>query len=76
MAQCRQRLEDSRRMRHASLEAWPARPHLDNTYELWEGGPRANAVERFARGLSHDDSHLDHIREIVRQAQSALGRIR
>src|SRR5262245_10233411 len=32
LAQCRERLEESRRMRLASLEMWPANPHLDNTY--------------------------------------------
>lgn len=58
-------------MRLASLELWPDVPHLDNVYQLWENGPRANAVERFVRGLSHDDSHLRQIAEIVRQAQSA-----
>lgn len=71
LAQCRARLEESRRMRLASLELWPDVPHLDNVYQLWENGPRANAVERFVRGLSHDDSHLRQIAEIVRQAQSA-----
>lgn len=71
LAQCRARLEESRRMRHASLEMWPDQPYLDNTYQAWTDGPHINAVERFVRGLSHDDSHLDHIREIVRQAKDA-----
>jgi len=29
-----------------------------------------NCVNRFIRGLSHDDSHLGQIEEIVRQAQA------
>lgn len=71
IAQCRARLEESRRMRLASLQMWPASPHLDNTYQAWENGPHINAVERFVRGLSHDDSHLAQIREIIRQAHAA-----
>ncbi len=30
--QCRHRLEESRRMRLASLEMWPDEPHLENTF--------------------------------------------
>ena len=71
LAQCRARLEDSRRMRLATLAVWPADPHLENTYRLGENGPFPNAIERFVRGLSHDDNHLGQIREIVRQAQAA-----
>jgi hypothetical protein len=49
---------------------WPQRPHLDNTYEFFDGR-RINAVERFVWGLKHDDDHLGQIAEIVRQAQAA-----
>ncbi len=71
LAQCRARLEESRRMRQATLEVWPDPPHLDNTHRLRPDGPPVNAVERFVRGLAHDDSHLGHIAEIVRQARAA-----
>jgi hypothetical protein len=71
IAQCRARLEESRRMRLATLEVWPDEPHFNNTYQAWEGGPYMNCVERFMRGLSHDDGHLNQIAEIVRQAQAA-----
>ena len=70
---CRQRLEESRRMRRASLETWPDEAHLKNEYEAWSGGPRVNAIGRFALGLMHDDSHLEQIRKIVHQAQMARG---
>lgn len=70
IAQCRQRLEESRRMRLSSLEVWPDSPDLHNSYENWEGMP-TNAVTRFVLGLSHDDSHLGQITEIVRQAKAA-----
>ncbi len=71
-AQLRERLEESRRMRLATLDLWPASPHLDNTYEIpgWAGGP-INCLTRFMLGLRHDDAHLDQIREIVQQTQQA-----
>jgi hypothetical protein len=69
LAQCRERLEESRRMRLASLDMWPAAPHLDNTYIPREGADPVNAVIRFVNGLSHDDSHLAQIAEVVRQAR-------
>lgn len=69
IAQCRQRLNESRRIRLASLELWPDQPHLDNTCAIWEGGPIVNAVSRFLYGLVHDARHLGQIGEIVRQVQ-------
>ncbi len=69
IAQCRQRLEESRRMRHASLELWPDKPYLDNRYTTKQGQPPINAVGRFVLGLRHDWDHLGQIEEIVRQAQ-------
>ncbi len=69
--QCRRRLEESRRMRLASLEMWPDEPHLNNTYEPWKAIGEINAISRFALGLLHDDDHLDQIAEIVRQAKAA-----
>lgn len=69
--QCRRRLEESRRMRLASLDMWPDEPHLDNTVELrYLKGP-INPVARFLGGLSHDDAHLGQIKEILRQARAA-----
>ena len=66
---CRQRMEESRRMRLASLEMWPDPPHLENTYKTWSKGPRVNAIGRFALGLMHTDSHLGQIADIVQQAK-------
>ncbi len=70
IAQCRQRLHESRRIRLASLELWPDQPNLELTYAIWEGGPVVNAVSRFLYGLVHEASHLDQIAEIVRQARA------
>jgi len=71
IAQVRQRLEESRRMRLASLDMWPDEPHLDLTINYrYLRGPM-NAVARFVMGLYHDNDHLEQIAEIVRQAQLA-----
>src|SRR5579871_107147 len=73
--QLRQRLEESRRMRHAFLDAWPSEPHLEVAFtyggSLASLGPM-NAYGRFLLGLMHEDSHLDQLREIIRQAHEGL----
>jgi hypothetical protein len=70
--QCRQRLEESRRIRLASLDMWPDEPYLENTYKYF-GLEHINAVTRFVFGLKHADDHLGQIVEIVRQAKVARG---
>ena len=72
---CRMRLEESRRMRFASLEMWPEEAHLDLHFKAWPGGPLVNGVGRFVTGLMHDDNHLGQIAEIVRQAKAARGQL-
>lgn len=68
--QCRRRLADSRRMRLASLQMWPSSPPSeadpDPATPTWQ-----QARERFARGLSHEDAHVDQIRNVVKQAEAA-----
>jgi hypothetical protein len=66
--QCRRRLEESRRMRLATLDVWPDQPHLDVFYQYAPDRPSYNAFGRFVLGLRHDDDHLGQIAEIVRQA--------
>lgn len=73
IAQCRRRLQESLRMRLASLEMWLDQPDLENSYVIREGAPPYNAPTRFVSGLMHDDSHLGQIAEIVRQAKAARG---
>ena len=63
--QCRHRLEESRRMRLASLDMWPDKPYLDNTYTPREGAPPINCVRRFLNGLRHDESHLGQIERLA-----------
>lgn len=69
--QCRQRLEESRRIRLASLEMWPNQPHLEIEYQSRPESPRMNAKARLLYGLMHDDDHLEHLAKIVSQAQHA-----
>jgi hypothetical protein len=71
VAQCRQRLAESRRMRLACLDAWPDTPHAEPAYRFRPDGPVFGAAALFAYGLFHDDSHLGQIAEIVRQAKAA-----
>lgn len=73
LKQCRDRLEESRRMRLVSLDMWPDKPYLENTYRPRPESDPINAVTRFVLGLSHADSHLAQIREIIRQAKTARG---
>jgi hypothetical protein len=70
IAECRARLEESRRMRLASLELWPNPPHLDTFFRYRPESLPLNAYERFVGGLRHDNAHIDQIREIVRQGQA------
>ena len=68
---CHNRLEESRRMRLASLDQWPDPPHLETLTELWGSLPPTNAYGRFVLGLMHDEAHLGQIADIVRQAKAA-----
>lgn len=73
IAQCRQRLEESRRMRLASLDMWPDEPYLDNTYQPRPDREPINAIGRFVGGLRHDTAHLEHIANIIEQANGFRG---
>ncbi len=70
IAQCRQRLEESRRMRLALLEVFPDAPHLENLYQPRPGVVH-HCLSRFVGGLMHDDAHLEQIAKIVAQARGA-----
>lgn len=82
MAQCRARLEESRRMRLASLQMWPDAPSLTNTYTAREGARPVGPIARFLSGLRHDASHLSQLRDVIGQARDArlrrtfIGRVR
>ena len=69
IAQCCQRLEESRRMRLATLEVWPTAPHLDVTIPYRRLPEPVNAIGRFVMGLLHDVDHLEQIEAIVWQTR-------
>jgi hypothetical protein len=71
ISQCRQRLEESRRMCLASLEMWPDQPDLENYYQRREGAPEITAVVSFVFGLAHAESHLKQIEAVVDQAKES-----
>jgi len=71
IGQCRARLEESRRMRLATLAMWPDEPYLDVTYEPWPSVGQINAIGQFILGFWHETSHLAQIDEIVEQAKTA-----
>ena len=66
---CRHRLEESRRMRLASLDMWPDNPDLENRVKDHRGD-LLNPISRFIVGLAHDDSHLEQIAKIVNQSKA------
>jgi hypothetical protein len=75
VAQCRARLEESRRLRLASLNAWPDAPHMENTHLAREDGPFYGPIQHVLVGLRHDAAHLEQIRDVAQQARDyRLGR--
>lgn len=73
--QALERIEESRRICLAYLNAWPTTPHLDVYREMSE-----RFVERFGNdnakvayllGLLHQDEHLAQYRKVLQQAKAA-----
>jgi DinB superfamily len=72
---CRQRLEESRRIRQGYLSAWPDQPRLDTYRALPAGfaervGPM-NAIASVLLGLVHEAGQFAQLGEIIAQAQAA-----
>lgn len=63
--QCIERLEESRRMRLASLGMWPNQPDLENGVTPWKESGWVNAAGLFTWGLAHDASHIHQIKKIL-----------
>lgn len=82
VAQCRARLEESRRLRLASLSMWPDSPHQWEDDSANGGATEMRPTARFLSGLRHDAGHLDQVRDAINQArdyrfqQTLLGRLR
>lgn len=74
-AGCLQRLEESRRIRQAYLNAWPDQPHL-NTYRTLppafaERVGNLNAIGTYLLGLMHEAGQFAQLRDIIAQAKAA-----
>ncbi len=68
--QVRERVEESHRMCRALLDAWPKAPHLEVEFtHIPQLGP-LNAIGRYVLGIFHAQSHLEQLREIMRQVAS------
>ena len=74
-ASCLQRLEESRRIRQAYLNAWPDHAHLDTHRTLppafAERVGQLNAIGACLLGLVHEAGQLGQLRDIIDQAQAA-----
>src|SRR5687767_5725534 len=69
--QCLHRLEESRRIRLASLEMWPDQPYLDTTLRPGEDAEPMNAITFFLLAHRHDQSHLNQISRLIQQSRQA-----
>jgi hypothetical protein len=70
VAQCRARLEESRRICVTSLGMWPDHYDLTNTYIPWEGASSMGAVARYLLGLRHTAAHVEQLRDVIAQARA------
>lgn len=70
--QLRQRLEESRRIRVAYLNAWPDEPHLEILFSKFSATGELNAIGYTLYGLFHDNQHVGQIADIMQQAREAF----
>ena len=67
--QIQERLQESQRMCRAFLDAWPTTPHLDLTVtRIPHFGP-LNAIGMYILGVLHGESHIEQLRDIMRQTK-------
>ena len=69
VGQCKERIDECRRLCLASLGMWPAQPDLTNTYIPWEDAAPMGATARYLLGLRHGEAHLVQMRDAVAQAR-------
>lgn len=70
----RARLRESQRICRAFLDAWPDEPHLDVTRTLIPHIGPMSAPGFYVFGFVHAQSHLDQLRETVRQYDELEGK--
>lgn len=66
------RLQESRRMCNAFLEAWPDEPHLDLTATRVPRFGPMNAIGSGMLGILHGQMHINQLREILQQARAQV----
>lgn len=69
VSQLQERLNESRRISRAFLDAWPTTPHLDVAIDRIPFLGPLNAIGAYMIGIFHGQMHLDQIRDIVSQVQ-------
>ena len=73
LEQLHARLAESQRMCQSFLNSWPDEPDLElSVTPIPQFGPM-NATARYLLGMLHQQSHLDQLRDIMRQAKAARG---
>ena len=71
VAKAVQRIQESRRMRLAMLDAWPDEPHMETTQTIVPQLGPMNATARYLLGLVHEFGHLEQLRDALEQARAA-----
>ena len=69
VGQCKERIDECRRICLASLGMWPAQPDLTNTYIPWEDAAPMGATARYLLGLRHGVAHLVQMGDAIAQAR-------
>ena len=70
IAQCRDRLAESRRIRLALVDVWPDAPHTEVMHEPYPNAGTRNCYAQFLGGLSHEQDHWAQIADVAKQAAS------
>ena len=68
--QVRSRLEESSRICHAYLDAWPDKPNLEITSVRVPFMGPMNAIGGYVLGLLHGQMHYGQLKEIMSQAKA------
>lgn len=66
--QVRNRLQESRRICLAYLQAWPDQPHFEVTFVPFPIAGPQTALVRYLTGMFHTNNHLEQLRDVVGQA--------
>lgn len=71
IGQLHDRLQESRSICQAYLQAWPDQPHFEVTFVPFPAAGPQTALVRYLGGLFHSDIHLKQLREVVQQVTAS-----